>query len=164
MEEETKVDETITTSAEETKETPVDSEEVQTLKQQLAEAEEAKRQLTARAKSAEAKLKEKAETPLTSGLSKEEAELIILSSQGYTQEQLEELKALARARGKGLIETQSDPVFARMKEVWEQQAKEEKSKLGASRGSSTVKKEKDFNSPGLTDEEHKAMWKEKRDQ
>lgn len=164
MEEENKVAETTNSDEEvDLEETTEDTEDVQALKQKLAEAEEAKRQLTARAKSAEAKLKEKAEPQISNGLSKEEAELIILSSQGYTKEQLEELKALAKARGKSLIETQSDPIFLRMKEVWEQQAKEEKSKLGASRGSSTVKKEKDFNTPGLSDEEHKAMWKTKKD-
>lgn len=142
-----------------------DGEAVETLKQKLADAEEAKRQLTARAKKAEAQLKDRpraAEAPQpTSALSKDEAELLILASQGLTDAELvNELKALAKVRGTSLIETTKDPIFIALQKAREDEAKAEKAKLPASRGSTQAKKEKEISAPGLSDAEHKELWKQ----
>ena len=138
-----------------------DTDDVETLKAQLNEALEAKRQLTARAKTAEAKLKEtpkSAEPNLNKdALSKEETELLILQSKGIDKELLSEMKTLAKVRGKSILEIENDPIFIAMKDEREARAKAEKSKLGASRGSGTQKVQKTFNTPGLTDEEHREM-------
>jgi len=138
-----------------------DTDDVETLKSQLNEALEAKRQLTARARTAEAKLKETpkpAEPNLNNGgLSKEEAELLILQSKGYDKELLSEMKVVAKVRGKSILEIESDPIIVAMKEANEKRAKEEKTKLGASRSSGTAKPQKTFNTPGLSEEEHREM-------
>lgn len=147
----------------------IEEEDVETLKQKLADAEEAKRQLTARAKKVEAENKAlkgtKAEPtpPVISKqpvLSEDAIDERLLKSQGMSDELLEELKALAKVRGKSLLDTQSDPIFKTIKEAKEAEAKSQKAKLGASRGSGSVKKEKTFNTKGLTPEEHKQLWLE----
>ena len=140
-----------------------ETEDIETLKVKLAESEEAKRQITARAKAAEAKLKEKpAPQPLINALSKDDTELLILASQGLNDPDLiGELKALAKVRGKSLIETQTDPIFIAMKAAREETAKVEKAKLGASKGSGGIRKGKDLNTPGLSDAEHRELWKAK---
>lgn len=140
-----------------------ETEDVEALKVKLAEALEAKRQLTARAKDAEAKLKNKADAtqPLNNSLSAEDVEVRILKAQGMKQELIDELKVVAKARGKGILDTQSDPIFVAIKEQHEAQEKSQKAKLPASRGSSSVKAEKTFNTRGISDEDHKALWREK---
>lgn len=149
------------------------NEDVEALKKQLEEANEAKRQLTARAKKAEEeakKYKPKEESQQRTDvnqntLSKEETELIVLAGQGLTDPELvNELKALAKVRGKSLIETTNDPIFVALKTAKEEEAKKESARLGAGKGSGTVKKKKDFNTPGLSTEEHKALWKQDREQ
>ena len=76
-----------------------------------------------------------------------------------SDELLTELVALSKVRGKSLLDTQSDPLFIALKESKEAEAKSAKAKLGASKGSGSVKTEKGFDTPGLTEEEHKEMWK-----
>lgn len=150
--EETVVEETTETPAEETHEETVP-------KSQLA-------QVVARAKKAEAELKalkEKASNgsiTKTNSLSEEEVDAKILKSQGMADDLIQELKVIAKARGKSILDTLTDPIFTAIKQQKETQVKEQKAKLGASKGSGSVKKEKNFNSTGLTDEEHKAMWRQ----
>lgn len=153
--EETVVEETTETPAEETHEETVP-------KSQLA-------QVVARAKRAEAELrelkalKEKASNgsiTKTNSLSEEEVDAKILKSQGMADDLIQELKVIAKARGKSILDTLTDPIFTAIKQQKETAAKEQKAKLGASKGSGSVKKEKSFNSAGLTDDEHKAMWRQ----
>jgi len=143
-----------------------EEETVETLKAKLAEKDEllakeaeARRQLTARAKTAEAKAKPVA-PQLSNGIDETMIEKKILKSQGMSDELLTELVALSKVRGKGLIDTQSDPIFIALKESKDKEEKSAKANLGASKGSGSVKKGKDFNTPNLTDEEHKEMWKQ----
>lgn len=84
----------------------------------------------------------------------------ILKSQGMSDELLGELETIAKVRGKGLIDSQTDPIFIALKDSKEAEAKSAKAKLGASKGSGTVKPQKGFNTPGLSDEEHKEMWRQ----
>ena len=65
-------------------------------------------------------------------------------------------------RGKSLLDTVSDPLFIALKESKEADAKSAKAKLGVSRGSGTVKTEKSFDTPGLSEEEHKELWKNRQ--
>ena len=129
---------------------------------QLAKEAEARRQLTARAKTAEAGKAKPVANPqsLNNGIDLATMEKTILKSQGMSDDLLEELVALSKVRGKGLLDTQSDPIFIALKEAKESEAKKAKAKLGSSKGSGTVKKEKSFETPGLSEEEHKEMWKQ----
>lgn len=152
-----------------------DTEDVEALKEQLEREREARRQLTARAKKTEAELRnlrdsqpKETKTPESTQLTKtnnalteDEIDARVLRLQGMSEELLNKLKSVAKATGKSMIEAQSDEVFVIMKEKMEAEAKSEKAKLGASKGSGSVKKGKDLSTPGLTDAEHKALWREK---
>lgn len=147
------------------------TEDVEDLKLKLEEAREANRKINARAKIAEAKLKEKESQPTQTTeqkatqpisnpvLTAEDVEVRILKAQGVSNDEIVYLKKLAAVNGTSIIEAQSDELFSAFKSKKEEQEKSEKSKLGASRGSSSVKREKDYSTPGLSDEEHKEIWK-----
>src|SRR3990167_9113427 len=148
-------------------ETPVE-ETVESLKAQLEEKNlqlarevEARRQLTARAKGAEAKAKVIVPVVphVTNEIDNELIERTVLKSQGMSDEILGELVALSKVRGKSLLDTQSDPIFIALKESREAEAKSAKAKLGASKGSGSVKVQKNFNTPDLSEAEHKEMWR-----
>jgi len=152
-----------------TLEETTEEETVESLKAKLAEKDaqlekeaEARRQLTARAKTAEAKAVKPIEKPqqINNGIDLATMEKTILKSQGMSDELLSELVALSKVRGKSLLDTQSDPIFIALKESKEKEEKSAKANLGASKGSGSVKKGKDFNTPNLTPEEHKEMWKQ----
>jgi hypothetical protein len=137
-----------------------DTEDVEVLRETVQKAQEAQRQILARAKKAEAELKSLKEKPQpqnTQALSVEDIQTEILKSKGIDSELLAEMKTLAKLRNKSVLEIENDPIFVAMKEEKEKKAKEEKSKLGSPRGSATVKPKKDFNTPGLTEEEHREM-------
>ena len=141
-----------------------DTEDVEALKARIAEKDTFARQAVARAKKAEAELRTLKDKPvdatqLNNGLSKEETELLILQSKGIDTELLDEMKTLAKVRGKSVLEVENDPIFIKMKEEREAKAKAEKSKLGASRSSGAVKPQKSFSTPRLTEEEHREMFR-----
>lgn len=161
-----------TTSTDETvvedTQTVDDSEEVTAQEEKTYTAEQFK-QVLARAKKAEAEAKSLKGTKETkpaqatqninsSSLTEEVVERKILKSQGMSDALIEELSAIAKVRGKGLIETQSDPLFEAVKGIEADKLAKAKAKLGASKGAGSVKKEKSFNSVGLTKEEHKELW------
>lgn len=144
-------------------ETPVE-ETVESLKEKLAKEQEARRQLTARARVAEEKLKANAPVKtvpptINNGIDEATIERKILKSQGMSDELLEELVALSKVRGKSLLDVQSDPIFIALKDAKEAEVKKAKANLGTSKGSGTVKMEKSFVTPGLSEEEHKEMWR-----
>ncbi len=136
-----------------------DTEDVEVLKETVRKAEDAKRQILARAKKAEAELKAHKEKPAeaTHALSVEDVEAKILQSKGIDSDLLAEMKVVAQIRKKSILEVENDPIIVAMKEERERKAKEEKSRLGSPRGSGSPKPKKDFNTPGLTDEEHREM-------
>lgn len=149
------------TVAEETTETPAEEVQEETVpKSQF-------NQVLARAKRAEDEAKRLKASPVninkTNSLSPEEVDVKILQSQGYTDELITELKAVAKARGKSLFASTQDSIFIAIKAEKEAELKAQKAKLGASRGSSSVRKEKSVTSPNLSDEEHKQLWRESRD-
>lgn len=94
----------------------------------------------------------------TAGLSKEDIELTVLASQGINAELLNEMKVLAKLRGKSIIEMKDDPIILAMKEVKEKEEKARLAKLPASKGSGNVRQEKNFSTP-LSKEEHRELWK-----
>jgi len=151
-------------------------EDVDTLREMAQKAEEKARQILARAKKAEHELKQikavNTNLPPTqpninnsaagvqnSGVSQEDVQVMILKTQGLTDDLIDKLKVVAKLNGKSLIEAQTDPVFETLKAQKQKDDEAIKARLGASRGSGQVKKTKDFTTPGLSEAEHKAMWK-----
>jgi hypothetical protein len=104
---------------------------------------------------------QKTEQPTTPVLSEEVVEVKILKSQGVSDELITQLKKIAKVNETGLIEAQADPYFVAYKDKLEEELKKAKASLGASRGSGSVKKGKDFSTSGLSDEEHKQLWKDR---
>lgn len=96
----------------------------------------------------------------TNSLTEQDIEAKILLAKGIDSQLLEEMKALASLRGKSLLEMENDPIIVAMKEVKEAEAKAKAARLGASRGSTSVKAQKSTTTPGLSDEDHRAMWRE----
>ena len=143
-----------------TVEEPVETPEVKTY------SEDEFKQVLARAKTAEAKLKAVPPQNITNkinSLSAEEVDVKILQSQGYSDELIADLKAVAKARGKSILASTQDSIFLAIKNEKEAEVKAQKAKLGASKGSGQVKKEKEFNSTGLSEDEHRELWKQMRD-
>ena len=140
--------------------------EVEALKVSLAEAEEAKRQLTARAHKAEAEVKAhkatKAEAPplAPNALSADDVDVKILQSQGADEATIEYLKKIAKVNGTSVLAAQSDDLFVAFKEKKEREDKAQKASIGASKGSGSSQKGKTVATPGLTDEEHKDLWRQ----
>lgn len=143
-----------------------DTEDVEALRKQIEEKDTFARQAIARAKKAEADLKalkEKAgEAPqkiINTAPSEETIDIKILQSQGLDDEAISYLKKIAQVNGSTLIEAKKDELYKAFEEKREREEKAKKATLGASRGSGAVRKEKSINSPGLTDEEHKELWR-----
>lgn len=89
----------------------------------------------------------------------EDVDVRILKSQGMSDELLKELKRVARFNETDLITAQNDPMFLSIKDRIEQEQKDKDAALGASKGSGSVKKQKSFDTPGLSPDEHRALWK-----
>lgn len=145
--------------------TEVVTEDIEAIKLELARAKEAQAQILARAKKAEAELKSAKSTvsPQINNTPTDEAiQTQILKAQGLSDEMLVELKAVAAVRKISLIEAQNDPIFTAIKNDKEAETKSAKASLGASKGSRPEKKEKTFETAGLTPEEHKAIWKSRQ--
>lgn len=139
------------------------SERIAELEAQLAEERQAKTEILARAKKAEAQNTTVTKPSITNNsISEEDVEIKILKSQGVDDELLGEMKALAKVRGKSILEIQNDPILKAMKEAKEAEEKAKASRLPASRGSAPAKKEKSFSTSGLSDEDFKALWKERQ--
>ena len=121
----------------------------------------------ARAEKAEGKLKDVkssvSEEPVVkeekeevkTGLSREEA---ILFAQGLTEEEVLKAGKIAELEGISLSEATKDELFVTWKEKKEKEAKSAKAQLGTSTGSPAVAEKKDFNSPNLDRDDHKALF------
>jgi mRNA degradation ribonuclease J1/J2 len=100
----------------------------------------------------------KAPQPITNSnsLSREEA---ILIAKGMEDEDLAQLNKIAKGADISLSEAQKDPLFVAYLEKREQEKKSEKARLGASKSANFENKAPDFDKPGLSEEEHKNLWK-----
>lgn len=110
---------------------------------------------------AERKAKREAQAPkveapqnLNNNQLSEELKLI---AKGLSDEEIDHAKVIAKGRGVNLAEALKDPMFTAFQKEQKEQARKEAAKLGASKGSGRVDTET-FR-PGMTQEEHKALWK-----
>jgi hypothetical protein len=139
-------------------------QDVETLRAELEKERTARQQITARAKKAEDQLREFKKPRSESEAPRQDTPDVderILRANGMPDELLKELKAIATARGIDLISAQNDKLFKLAKEDFEREAKQKEASLGSSKGSGNSQAKKSISSPGLSKEEHKAMWKQK---
>ena len=158
--------ETSNESVEETVETPVvlDTEDTPAASEvDVEQLQATNKKLYERAKKAEADLKAyktSSPAPTSKQASPASVEETVLLAQGMSEELLNELKAVAKARGiASLIKAQNDYLFVAAKEKFEKDKKAKDSSMPASRGAGQVKAQKTFSTPGLTKEEHMKMVK-----
>lgn len=98
----------------------------------------------------------------TNTLTEEAVEIKILKSQGKTEDEITQLRKIAKVNETSIFDALSDPYFVAWKEAHEKEAKANKAKLPSSKGSSSVRQSKDFTTRDLTDEEHKELWKQRQ--
>ena len=132
----------------------------------VAQLQATNKKLFERAKKAEADLKALKGNPKPVQPTKTQASLAsveetVLLANGMSEELIEQLKKVAQVQGISLIKAQKDPIFIAVKETFEREQKSKDASMPASRSAGNVKPKKDFTTPNLSRDEHKAMFKDK---
>lgn len=121
------------------------------------------KKLFERAKKAEFALKAakalKVQTPAKPLSPHTSVEETVLLANGMDENLLEKLKKVAALNNTSLLKAQTDPIFIVVKDKFEKDKKREEASLPSSRANGGAKPKKDFRTPGLSAEEHKAMVK-----
>lgn len=138
-----------------TSETEVDSEDSHEVDWK-SEAMKWKAIASRKAKRAE-ESKPKAETTQTNSQSYSEEDIIIISKVA-DKEKLDSLKEISKLKGLSLAEASETQMFKLAEREIEEKRKSINAQMGASRGSGKRPQEKSFTTPGLTEDEHKAMF------
>jgi hypothetical protein len=98
------------------------------------------------------------ETPAAQS-SAQSVEETVLKTLGMDDDSLTYLKKVAAVNGLSLAEAQRDQLFVTYKQVKEQELKAKEASVGASKGSGQRSKTVAFSTPGLSEDQHKALWK-----
>lgn len=77
------------------------------------------------------------------------------------KELIERARKIARLEGISLAEAVNNPMFQYAKSAYEEEQKQEKASMEASRGSGSRGQKKTLTSSGLSKEEHKELWKQR---
>lgn len=85
----------------------------------------------------------------------------IVIAKGYSEEELEQAKKVAALEGVKVTEAVNSDLFKDWKKRRDEAARQQNAQLPASRGSRATQK-KSFSTPGLSDEEHKALFNERQ--
>jgi hypothetical protein len=141
---------------------PDATETAEQLRARLAVSEDKRKRLFARLQreknkpvtKAAAPAPKKAETP--TGLSRDEA---ILFSKGFDEGEVEYANKIAMLEDISVTAATSNPLFTTWKSNKDADFKKQQAQLGTSKGARTTIK-KSIDTPGLSEEEHKAMFKE----
>lgn len=142
---------------EETVETPATETSEETSEVNVEQLQATNKKLFERAKKAEADLKVLKGSQVTKVSPQPNVEEVVLLANGMSEELMAELKVVAQVRKTTLLKAQNDPIFVAVKEKYEKDQKTKQASVGASRGSGGVKPKKDFMTPGLSRDEHRAM-------
>ena len=135
-----------------------EQEDTVVLQEKLDQAERAKSQLTARAKKAEEELKAlKANPPVTNPDPQLSDELKLIA-RGLSDEEIDQAKVIAKGKGIVLAEAIKDPLFLSYQATLKEQARKEKAKLGASKGSGESQDDTLIRAE-MTREEHERAFK-----
>jgi hypothetical protein len=167
-EQDTQVQDSATNESQE-QELEINLDDIETVEAQpKMYTEEQFRQVVARAKKAEGELKatkqsaSKETQPINKpSFTDQDIDAKVLEAQGTPEDELETLKKIAQLEGISIIKAREHNLFKLFKTQKEEDEKANKAKLGASKGSGSVKKAPGFNTPGLSQEDHRALWREK---
>lgn len=100
--------------------------------------------------------KEDRKEVVQTGLSREEA---ILFAKGLSEEEVAKADKIAKVEGISLTEAIGNDMFVAWQKSNEDKIRSEKAQLGTSNGSPKVQAKKDFNTPGLSADDHKALFR-----
>lgn len=123
-------------------------------KRRAEKAEQEAKELKAKLAQYENKQEEK---PASSASITEDDILIVSKLQD--KDKIAKLRKIAAVEELSLSEAMNSDLFKAWEKNYDAERKAEQASLGASKGSGTATKQKDFNTPGLQKEDHKAMWK-----
>lgn len=104
------------------------------------------------------KTKPKAQSQAPQTASSTSVEETVLLANGMPEELLEKLKKVAQVQEISLLKAKNDPIFLAVQESFEKAKRSEQASIGSSRSSGTVKPKKDFNTPGLSAQEHRELF------
>jgi len=133
-------------------------QDAEALRKEVEELRRSNAQLKAYAKKLKGKT-ERADLDTPEAPASQDVDERILKSQGMPDDLLTQLKKVAKFNEVDLITAQKDSMFVAIREKYEQEQRDKEASLGASKGSGGVKPQKSFKTPGLSPEDHKAMWK-----
>jgi hypothetical protein len=109
-----------------------------------------------RKKKGESEGKEVKPQAQTEGLSKDE---LIAFAQGHSEEEVEMLKKISQVEGVSLKDAKESVMFKAYKDAKDAEIKAQKAQLSASKGSGGKGAQKAFNTPGLSRDEHRELFK-----
>ena len=92
------------------------------------------------------------------GLTREEG---ILFARGFTEAQVEQAKKVAELQKLKLTDAVDDPLFTTWKAIEDKKAKDAAAQLPVSRGGKPASTKKTLSTPGLSEDEHQQLFKEK---
>lgn len=133
-----------------------DDERYLSQKKRAEKAEADKRKLEAELKALREQGEKTPQKTKDSGLSEDD---ILVISKVQDKEALDMLRKIAMIENITLSEAMENNLYKAWSKEQAEIKRSQEAEIGASRGSIKGKKSKDFNTPGLTEEEHKAMFK-----
>lgn len=145
---------------EELEETSVETNDTDSQEEVDWKAEALKWQAIAKRKAKQVekpKVEARPERTLTDTPSREE---LILIAKGMEEEDLDQLKVIAKGKGISLKDAEKDPLFEAYYSKVQKERKAEQAKLGASRGSGYQKNQPDFANPNLSEDEHRKLFEQ----
>lgn len=86
-------------------------------------------------------------------------ERTVLEANGMPSELLKTLEKIANLEKVSLLTATKDPLFIASKEKYEQEQRLKAAQVGASNGSGSGATKIGFDTPGLTKDQHKQLWK-----
>lgn len=88
-------------------------------------------------------------------------DVFVVSSNQLSSEEYNYAQKVAELNETTLQEAVKDDLFKSWREKQKEETKKQQAEMGASKGSKGMKEKKSFDSKGLSQEEHKALFKEK---
>lgn len=137
-----------------------EQEDTVDLAEELEKQRKANLDILARTRKAEAELKKLKEAQANPPL-KQDTQLsdeLKLIARGLSDEEIEQAKVIAKGKGIVLTEAIKDPLFLSYQATLKEEARKEKAKLGASKGSGESRDDT-LIKPDMTREEHQEAFK-----
>lgn len=86
-------------------------------------------------------------------------ERTVLAANGMPDDLLKSLERIAKLEDVSLLTATKDPLFIATQERYEQEQRLKSAQVGASNGSGSGASKIGFDTPGLTKDQHKQLWK-----